>query len=201
MRTAAFSDDLGDLAGEASETLLWHLLNPRDRLQQRFDWLNGKPVGRFAAEAFEAAVAGLAAEFESDDPTTWQQAVSREHYQRLNADLFADTVFAQAGLDNSDDLGTPGDVQDIIRMDRGTYNHVVVYLSRPRPSGAIGRSASKAGSVIPPGQSGFVNLAGQEGEHYEDQLALFLEWRFKPMPTTLAEALAVMESEETLTRE
>jgi penicillin amidase len=201
MRTAAFSDDLGDLAGEANESLLWHLLNPRDRLQQRFDWLNGKPVRQFAAEAFEAAVAELAAEFEDDDPATWQQEVSEEHYQRLNADLFADTIFAEAGLDNSDDLGTPGDVQDIIKMDRGTYNHVVVYLSRPRPSGAIGRGASKAGSVIPPGQSGFVNLAGQEGDHYEDQLALYLEWRFKPMPTTLAEALAVMESEETLTRE
>ncbi len=127
--------------------------------------------------------------------------MAEEHYQRLNADLFADTVFAQAGLDNSDDLGTPGDVQDLIEMDRGTYGHVVLYLSPPRRSGPLGRSASSAGSVIPPGQSGFVNLLGQEAAHYEDQLALYLEWRYKPMPTTLDEALAVMESEVTITRE
>jgi hypothetical protein len=54
--------------------------------------------------------------------------------------------------------------------------------------------------VIPPGQSGFVNLLLQEAPHYEDQLALYLEWRYKPMWLSIDEARAGAESEITLTR-
>lgn len=65
----------------------------------------------------------------------------------------------------------------------------------------LGHSESEAGSVIPPGQSGFIDLAGRESPHYEDQLALYVEWRFKPMPLTLDGALAQATSDRTIARE
>ena len=85
-------------------------------------------------------------------------------------------------------------------MDRGTYNHIVVYSDPPAITGPLGQSGSEAGSVIPPGQSGFISLLLQEAPHYEDQAPLYLEWRYKPMPLTIEEARALAESEITLTR-
>jgi penicillin G amidase len=54
--------------------------------------------------------------------------------------------------------------------------------------------------VIPPGQSGFIDLAGRESPHYEDQLDLYVDWGFKPMPLTLEEALADATGDETISR-
>lgn len=201
MRTRAFRDDLPSdfLFGWAREDLLWHLLNPDDTLQQGFDWLDGADPRAFAAEAFEGAVAALAARFGNADPSTWREPARLQHYQRLNADLFADLAQTSAGLDASGDTGLPGDVPDHIRMDRGTYNHVVAYQTEPAGVG-LGNAVAKAGSVIPPGQSGHVDLAGREARHYEDQWALYVDWRYKPMPLTLAEARAVGESETRIVR-
>ena len=199
MRTHAFEDELGSEAGWAEESLLWHVLATGDVLQLNVDWLNGTPAASFAALAFQEAVAFLELEHGSD-PAEWKDPTPMEHYQRLNADLVADTAVGALGLDNSGDAGLPGDVADQIEMDRGTYNHVVVYKDPPSGSGILGESASEAGSVIPPGQSGFISLLLQEDPHYEDQAALYLEWRYKPMPLTIEEARAVAESEITLTR-
>lgn len=209
MRNAAFGDDLGDDAGWATESTLWHVLSgSADRLAMGFDWLGGEATGAFAARTFEAAVAALAAAYDGTAPESWRQPVSKEHYQRLNADLFTDTALTTAEgeemtlpVHSSAESGVPGDVGDIIEMDRGTYNHVVVYQTPFVVAGpGVGRAVSKAGSVIPPGQSGHIDLTGREGPHYEDQLALYLEWRYKPMPLSLDEARALAESETTLTR-
>jgi penicillin amidase len=199
MRTLAFGDELGDLAGWATSSLLWHVLAPDDRLALGVEWLGGEAPEAFAARAFERAVAGLAAE-RGGAPASWRSPAEREHYQRLNADLVADTALGALGLDTSGDSGLPGDVPDHIAMDRGTYNHVVVYLDPPAASGPPGAARVRAGSVIPPGQSGFIDLLGREDRHYEDQLPLYVGWRYKPMPMTLAEARAVAESERTLSR-
>jgi hypothetical protein len=86
-------------------------------------------------------------------------------------------------------------------MDRGTYNHVVVYTSPPSGTGVLGESGVEHGSVIPPGQSGFISLVLlQEDAHYQDQSPLYLEWKYKPMWMTLEEALADAESEITISR-
>lgn len=201
MRPAAFGDDLGELSGWAREDLLWHQLNPNDRLQQNIDWLNGQTPARFAAEGFEKAAEELAAEFESEDPSTWREDVELEHYQRLNADLFTDLAVGTVGGPNEDDQGFPGDVADHIEMDRGTYNHVVAYQTPPTAGDKLGRADVKAGSVIPPGQCGFINIAGQECPHYEDELELYLEWRYKPMPLSLKSAMAQAESVEEISFE
>ncbi len=200
LRNLAFNDDLGSLAGWADENLAWHLLATDDVLAQQVDWLNGKTATAAAAEAFATAAANLAARFGNQDPASWKDPARLEHYQRLNSDLVADTVWPVLGLDNSTDSGLPGDVDDLIEMDRGTYNHIVVYTDPPTGSDVLGLSGSEHGSVIPPGQNGFVSLLLQEGPHYEDQLALYLEWRYKPMWLSIEEARGDAESEITLTR-
>jgi hypothetical protein len=83
-------------------------------------------------------------------------------------------------------------------MDRGTYNHVIEYLTRATSVDALGGSQVRAGSVIPPGQSGFVNQAGQESEHFEDQLDDYVNWTYKPMPMSMAELENQTESTESI---
>ncbi len=219
MERQAFDDDLGGLSGWAGDGLLWHVLEDDDAFTEEVDWLNGEPVEAFTARTFRMAVDDLAAEHGTWEPSQWQEPIDKEHYQRLNADLATDIAQGSAGLDNSDDSGVPGDVRDHIEMDRGTYNHIVTYQEEPTEGpvfpeeldehdqgkdeetfGELGLSVSKAGSVIPPGQSGYIDLTGQEDEHYEDQLALYEQWRYKPMPLALEEARDLAESEVLLTR-
>lgn len=200
MEAEAFQDDLGDLSGHADDEFLWHVVNPDDRYEENFDWLNGEDPADFRARTFAAAVDELAEDFDSEDPSTWVEEADQEHYQRLNADLFTDIAQSAAGVDNSEDNGFPGDVRDHIEMDRGTFNHIVSYQEEPTNSGELGESAAKAGSVIPPGQSGYISLTGQEDEHYEDQLDLYVDWQYKPMPMSEAEARDLAESVTTLER-
>ncbi|HYH58309.1 MAG TPA: penicillin acylase family protein [Thermoleophilaceae bacterium] len=211
LRDAAFGDDLGDDAGRArSSTELWHLFSPDSRHDLRFDWLNGRDRREVAAEAFTRAVERLEAEFGSDEPATWLSKARLEHYTRLNADLFTDTGLGAAcgeleAIFNDEcddaqeqDSGWPGDVADHIEMDRGTYNHVVEYLTRATRVKRLGAADSRAGSVIPPGQSGFVSPAGQEDPHFEDQLDDYIDWTYKPMPLSLEDLEGTTESTETL---
>ncbi len=212
LRQAAFADELGeeDIGRARSSTELWHVFSPDSTHPLRIDWLNGQDSGVVAAEAFEKAVEQLQAEFGNDDPMTWRSKVRLEHYTRLNADLFTDTGAGAAcseleaifGDDCSDqqaaDSGWPGDVADHIEMDRGTYNHVIQYLTRASRVTSLGGSAVRAGSVIPPGQSGFVSQSGQEDPHFEDQLDDYINWTYKPMPLSMEELEGQTESTETI---
>jgi penicillin G amidase len=65
---------------------------------------------------------------------------------------------------------------------------------------SLGHARVRSGSVTPPGQSGFTDLAGREDPHFSDQLELFVTWRYKPMPLTRAEIATHAASEVTLTR-
>jgi len=212
LRQAAFADELGDedVGRVRSSTELWHVFSPESTHGLRIDWLNGRDRRAVAAEAFEKAVADAQAEFGNDDPATWKSKARLEHYTRLNADLFTDTGLGAAcgeieaifGDDCSDqqaqDSGWPGDVADHIEMDRGTYNHVIEYLTAA--AGVTRRRASRvhAGSVIPPGQSGFVTQGGQEDPHFEDQLDDYINWTYKPMPLSMEELEGQTESTETI---
>lgn len=214
LRQRVFADDLGGDAGIARvDSELWHVVSPESTLALGFDWLNGADGGAVAAAAFDQAARDIAAEAESGDPADWRRPIRRERYQHLDADFPADLAAATACdaaadtplgcpavLDPANDTGLPGDIPEHIRMDRGTYNHIVQFLDPPEGGSApIGASRVRAGSVIPPGQSGFISLLGQEDEHFEDQLELYREWRYKPMPLTPGEIAAHAESTERLT--
>ena len=49
-----------------------------------------------------------------------------------------------------------------------------------------------------PGQNGFVNQGGQEGDHFEDQLDDYVNWTYKPMPLSLGALENQTESTETI---
>jgi penicillin amidase len=211
LRKAAFEDELGedDLGRARSSTEVWHVFSPRSKHALRTDWLNGKDRRAVAAEAFETAVEQLRAEFESDDPEGWRSKARLEHYTRLNADLFTDAglgaacgeleaIFTDCEDQQAQDSGWPGDVEDHIEMDRGTYNHVIEYLTRASRVRRLGGSSVRAGSVIPPGQSGFVSQSGEESPHFEDQHDDYVNWTYKPMPLSMAELADQTESTETL---
>jgi penicillin G amidase len=210
-RSDVFSDDLGSDASFARvDAELWHVLSPDSTLPLGYDWLNGRTSAEVAASAFERTARELADEYGSDDPSTWRSEAQMEHYQRLNSDLPADLaastscdlggqIFGRCPIPPDKDSGFPGDVEDHIAMDRGTYNHVISYLSPPLAGAPLGASSVDAGSVIPPGQSGFVSPTGQEDAHFEDQLPLYTGWRYKPMPMSAGEVRAQQESEETVT--
>ena len=73
----------------------------------------------------------------------------------------------------------PADAFSHPRMNRGTYNQIAE-LSTPLPQGK---------SVIPPGQSGFMELRIVDGrtptpvpsDHAYDQVLLYASWTYKPM--------------------
>lgn len=212
MRSLAFSDELGSFFGRSSTSMLLHVLQGnRAALKPSFDWLSGETPPQLASRAFSFTVDQLASEFANPDPATWLGRASYQHYTRTNADLLADAAEGAAGRP-CPYLGsaTPGDTADHVRMDRGTYNHVVAYLDAPAAVGPVGQSRDRSGSVIPPGQSGFINTAGVEsplaypapacpGDHYRDQLALYTGWTYKPMPLSRAEAETQQECAEVIT--
>lgn len=213
LRSAIFNDDLANVPNRSSASTVLHVMEPSAQLQPEHNWLGTETREQAAVRAFKTAVNALAAQFKNSEPSTWLSDQPEQHYTRLNADLLTDVaretarsnIKTQTGLNVSVlEPGAvnvpPGNVPNQIRMNRGTYNHLVLYLDLPTGTGYLGDSRTEAGSVISPGQNGFINLLGQEARHTRDQFDLYVQWRYKPMPMSLAEALAVAESDSTITR-
>jgi penicillin amidase len=213
LRIAIFNDDLNGVPNRSSTSSVVHVMNPAARLAPEHGWLGAETRAAVAARAFTATIAALAAQYGSAEPSTWLSDQPEQHYTRLNADLLTDVVRETARSNIRARTGVnvallepgavnvpPGNLPNQTRMNRGTYNHIVLYLDPPTDSGVLGASRTVAGSVISPGQSGFINLLGQEARHARDQFDLYVQWRYKPMPMTLGEALAVAESDITITR-
>ncbi|MFP5224733.1 MAG: penicillin acylase family protein, partial [Actinomycetota bacterium] len=211
LRSQVLYDDLGSsLRGMGDKSKLIHALDPDSRFPSTVDFLNGSTVAQAAAKAFTSAVTELAAQFEGP-PRDWKRKQPMTHYTRLNADLVTDVVREMVRDEVRSGTGLdpepiqpgglpvpPGNFPDHQSMDRGTYNHLVVYTDEPSGSGVLGESDAQHGSVISAGQNGFVNILGQEGPHSRDQWDLYVEWRYKPMPMSLAEASLLAGSVETL---
>lgn len=213
LRSQVLYDDLGaSLRGAGDKSVLIHVLDPDSRFPSAVDFLNGDSLSVVGARAFRAAVTELSAEFGGAAPKDWKRAQPMQHYQRLNADLATDVVREIArdeirgatGLNPLPKPGAvnvpPGSYPDHQYMDRGTYNHLIVYLDPPSGSGSLGDSRAHHGSVISAGQNGFINLLGQEGPHSRDQFDLYVEWRYKPMPMTFADSMLLAETVERITR-
>lgn len=199
LRDAIFKDDIPDQLGAVNSSTTWHAINPAAQLAPEFGWRNGDSREVIRARAFRTTVDALKQQFGNDNPGTWKSEQPTQHYTRTNTGLAPDIALGMAGVKGGQ-VGYPGDTPDQIRMNRGTYNHLVAYLDPPTRTGVLGESRVEAGSVIAPGQSDFIDLTGRESPHYRDQFKLYQEWRYKPMPMTLAEARAVAESETVLTR-
>ncbi len=81
-----------------------------------------------------------------------------------------------------------GAVYDIPFMDRGSENHIV-NCTWPIVTGQ---------NVVPPGQSGFINLNGVPDKHFQDQLALYRDWEYKKMLITKGDVLINSQSTDIL---
>lgn len=213
LRSQVLYDDLGSsLRGLGDKSKLIHALDPDSRFPSSIDFLNGKTLEEAAARAFSSAITELAGQYEGP-PRDWKREQPMQHYTRLNADLVTDVAREMVRDEIRSNLGLdpaplqpggaplpPGNYPDHQVMDRGTYNHLIVYTDEPTGTGPLGASRAQHGSVISAGQNGFINLLGQEGPHARDQWDLYVEWRYKPMPMTLAESLLTSSSVVTLTR-
>ena len=73
-------------------------------------------------------------------------------------------------------------------MNRGSENNLFV---------ADGQTI-QAWDVIPPGQSGFIDPQGQSSEHSGDQMKLFAQFAYKPVPFTVSEVKAMAVSSQHL---
>jgi hypothetical protein len=107
----------------------------------------------------------------------------------------ARVTFQPLGLLNNPSAGQPK--LTMHAMNRGTYNQIA---EMPRWRWWI---PPHAVNVIPPGQSGFINitdfLTGHRGPHIYDQLPLYETWQYKPMLYRCSQILDVAESIKTLT--
>ncbi len=66
----------------------------------------------------------------------------------------------------------PVDVGSIPLSNRATYAQIVIF----------GKKKVFAESIQPLGQSGFISAAGVPDPHFADQLELFSNFEYKPMP-------------------
>lgn len=226
LSTRLFTEPGADRQTLSAWTCGWSRPERRGEAERYWRGTSGRAHGEgVVVAAFEEAIAQLADEFGGDDPSEWRTRAWVQRYQRLNADLPGDLLrttscdvgFCPGPFEPTSDSGMPGDIPEHIYMDRGTYNHVVAYLDPPsnergksirRGQGGAGKdqtplglSRVHAGSVIPPGQSGFINLAGQEDRHFQDQLDLYVTWLYKPMPLAFDDAMRLATRVETLTYE
>jgi penicillin amidase len=191
----AFRDDLEDFTGRASDSMLLHVLDGADAsLPKSRDYLNGTPGDEFLNAVMRENLDRLAERYGTDDISQWQADMPTQFYTRLNVRFYDCTVADAAGAPaNACDDRLPGNVRNLEFMNRGTYNHLVEYrpgtqagLPERPETGAIVEQRDgyvvEAESIISPGQSGFINQAGQQDPHYEDQHELYDSFTYKPMP-------------------
>jgi len=162
-----FADDISLSVMAVSEWQSSTLIHVFDGLASKlplyYDYLNGEARNTVIVRVLKAALAELTAE-RGPDISTWLTPVSKVKFDQMGA-LPAPTMHA---------------------MNRGTYNHIA---EMPRqwlkPPHAV--------NVIPPGQSGFVNIFGPSPHAY-DQLPLYETWTYKPMLYSIWDILKVAES-------
>jgi penicillin amidase len=156
IKNEVFGDDLPGMG--ASDSTLIHVFDgPDSKLPLCYDYLNGEDRDEVIVRVLKEALDELEA----------------EHGPEMSAWLTPVIIitFAQLGA-----LPPP----TMHGMNRGTYNHIAEMRRRSwwwKPS-------PHAVNVIPPGQSGFMNLVDgmpNISPHAYDQLPLYETWTYKPM--------------------
>ena len=135
-------------------TLMRALYPEETTLDTAVDYFDGNRDGVFL-EAFREAVETLEAEY-GDDVSTWQSDVQVEPLD--NVVLFGMPV----------GVGDPGEMPWV---NRGTENHFV----------QIGDEVVRAENVLPPGNSGYLSPDGEQDDHYDDQLEMFIDFEYKDL--------------------
>lgn len=135
-------------------TLMRALYPEETELDTAVDYFDGDRDGVFR-EAFEEAVAALEDEY-GEDVSEWQSDVQIDPLD--NVVLFGMPV----------GVGDPGEMPWV---NRGTENHFV----------QIGDEVVRAENVLPPGNSGYLSPDGEQADHYDDQLEMFIDFEYKDL--------------------
>ncbi|MFD1562658.1 penicillin acylase family protein [Haloarchaeobius amylolyticus] len=177
-----FRDEFGDAYDLAKNflnyrygqgTLMRVLHRDEAALKPNAEYVDGDPNDELVA-AFRSAVSELSETYDGA-PSSW----------RKDARI--------ADLNNMALFGMPigvSDAGDMPWVDRGTENHIVRLSDEP-----------KAENVLPPGNDGYVAPDGTTGEHYDDQLQLFIDFEYKQLLFADEDVDAATESTQELTRQ
>lgn len=131
-----------------------------------YDFFNGVEPAQIFASSFRAAVASLTTA-QGDNVLAWRTAAAPMQWLPVNF-----RGVPQASPENV--VSVPS------YQNRGSENNVFVATGQ----GIIGKD------VIPPGQGGHLMSSGQPAPHYDDQLALYNTFNYKPMAFTNADVKA-----------
>lgn len=154
MRSSTFGDELGSEVGEASTNMLLHVLD---------DALGGGSGVPPSRDYFNEA-----------DPNLVMASTFDQALVILETTFGTSDPLAWTPPRPTTDFNHPiiGNVGSMLSSNRATYAQIVV-LSRPRSTGE---------NITPLGQSGFIGLTTWLDEHFLDQLDLFKDFEYKPMP-------------------
>ena len=175
-----FDAVLGELAGEMRGRIKPSVMLDIFEGYADFDWCShvegADSCDDVILEALSAAQDSLETQFESEDPADW----------RLEQQLDDFSPFGVA---------FPNEIPIV---NRGSWNHVV----------APGEGLDGAMGVLPPGNSGYVTLAefmqmeeegpDAEPDRLSDQVEMFADFEYKPMPVTREQVESVEEHRDIL---
>ena len=155
--------------------LLYFAMNKeKAAVVQKFDFLNGSSKDKAISDINKIAERKLLKKF-GRDIRKWKTKIAPNYYR---ADNFLN--IPQTTKNN--------DISGGISLNRGTQNHWVFF----------GNTRQQAGSVVPPGQSGFVNLKGEAHSNSNDQLEMYRGFEYKPILLTIEEVNSRTISETVL---
>jgi penicillin G amidase len=178
--TVPFAAGGQNFTGKGTFNLLWHALDgtrgvvPCDRLCSTVDYFGGRPEV-IMVEALDDAMARLAGTavlpgthgapgFGTTDMSKWGW-VAFENKDWSDLDPVANAA-ADLGLLHKPDLGRSA------TQNRSTWMQAI----------DVGPHELTGVSVLPPGESGFIDRNGVFSPHFADQVTLFDTFTYKPMP-------------------
>ncbi len=178
--TVPFADSTHDFTGKMTFNLLWHALDhthglvPCDTMCATVEYFGGHPASLFVG-ALDDAMALLSGTaelpgtqgahgFGTTDITKWgwTPALNKDW---ADLDAVANTA-ADLGLLTKPSLGRSA------TQNRSTWMQAI----------DLSRSVIDGVAVLPPGESGFIAKDGTFSPHFADQVTLFDQFRYKPMP-------------------
>ena len=179
VNTNIFSDELGDylntvLNNYGGYSLFYRLLQgDKATLPLKGNYLNGTTWKKVFVDSLKQAIDELAPQYGTTPMDKWLTQAVYMGFPPYN--LY--------GVRMSD-----GTVGKIPYMDRGSQNHIVL-LKKNGPEGQ---------NVLPAGQNAFIDKQGQPGKHFNDQIDLFANWKYKKMLMSKDEVTKNLETSEIL---
>jgi penicillin amidase len=149
-------DELSILVKDYSHSLLLHILQgDSSKLHLRYNHYINDTIDTAIIDALHQALFTLETQYNTTNVSTWLTPLEMDGFSELGS------------------LASP----EMPYMNRGTYNQVIEL-----PSWTKDPTISPRGeSVLPPGQSGFVDFQGIPSLFAYDQLPLYTTWMFKDM--------------------